>query len=208
MKKRSYSLTANRQSEQFAVNLAEILVSAGLVIGAAFQAQVFFQNYQFETYYHELKMVESAVWDYKGLTGRWPGDCDADGVVDIGSQQSLEGGLAARNCSFGVRSQEAIREIFSEFESVDMLSEHLQTQFVDDGGVRMQLAHDSGFESNGQNVLVAFELSSDLAQWLDKRIDGDLAADAGRIRLWDTEENTATWPEETVTIAYYFDTKL
>ena len=211
MKKRLYSLSTNRQEGQLMLNLAEILVSAALVVGGAFQAQVFLQDYQFESYYGELKGVESVLWDYKAQTGYWPGDCNSDGVIDISSV----GAVSASGCAFDVKSKEAMTKIFSDLAGANMLDEGLKAKFVDDDGQHMQLAHDAGHSLNGRmkenNVLIAFDVSVELAQWLDKKIDGGLTAHSGRVRLWEQASKEA-WPEkneiDSVDIAYYFDSKI
>ncbi|MDH3325119.1 MAG: hypothetical protein OEM38_00205 [Gammaproteobacteria bacterium] len=211
MKKQLYSLTANRQDGQFIVNLAEILVSAGLVIGAAFQAQVFVQNYQFESYYDDLKAVETVLWDYKGVTGRWPGDCNADGVIDIGVVKNAAKNVSGGSCAFDLGSEDAIMRVLSDLASANMLDDNLRAEFANEGKPRIQLAHDMHYGAQAQNVLVAFDVSVELAEWLDNKIDGGLASNEGRVRLWGPNLNQE-WPklEEStqVSIAYYFDTKI
>jgi len=212
MKSRLYSLTTNRQEGQFIVNLAEILVSAGLVIGVAFQVQLFLQDYQFENYYEELKDVENALWEYRDITGYWPADCNKDGVVDIGANTLLPQQLP-QSCVFDVRSQEAMLKVFTDLASVNMLDEDLRAKFADGHGHYMQLAHvvDGNLEAKGKNVLVAFDVSLEMAQWLDQKIDGRLAAAAGRVRLWG-DGYSQHWPQTTdagrVSIAYYIDSKI
>ncbi len=204
------SLTANRREGQFVVNLAEILVSTGLVIGAVFQAQLFLQDYQFESYYDELKGVETALWEYKAVTGYWPGDCDEDGVIDIGMS---DGTLQASNnmCAYDVRSQEAMLKVFTDLASANMLDDNLRAKFADEKGQYMQLAHGAAYGAEAKNMLVAFDVTVELAQWLDEKIDGVMAADAGRIRRWGGRELQG-WPAaekvDVVSIAYYFDSKI
>ena len=50
-----------------------------------------------------------------------------------------------------------------------MLDSDLRAKFVDDGGQHMQLAHD--LNNSPRNVLVSIDISLELAQWLDKKID-------------------------------------
>ncbi|MDH5257114.1 MAG: hypothetical protein OEX07_03870 [Gammaproteobacteria bacterium] len=211
MKKHVYSRAVNKQEGQLAVNLAEILVSAGLVVGAAFQAQVFFQDYQFESYYDELKSVETALWDYKGVTGRWPGDCDADGVIDIGMDNKVSSKSEKAQCAFSVDSDEAIMSVLTDLASANMLDDDLRDKFAGNDGSRMQVSHDALHEAHVQNVIVAFDVPVDLARWLDDKIDGEEAVNQGRIRLW-ANEKVQEWPssKETieVNIAYYFDSKI
>ena len=211
MKKQLHCLTANRQEGQFVINLAEILVSAGLVVGAAFQAEAFLQDYQFESYYDELKSVETVLWDYKAATGRWPGDCDSNGVIDIGKMDSKESAGLENNCAFEIGSQDAIIRILSDLASANLLDDNLRAEFANEGSPRMQLAHDANYGADAQNVLVAFDVSPELAQWLDNKIDGVSSVHEGRIRLWDAKQ-IQEWPNpnesDVVSIAYYFDSKI
>ena len=208
------SLTTNRQQGQFVINLAEILVSAGLVIAGAFQAQVFWQDYQYESYYKELKRIENSLWDYKAMTGNWPADCNGDGTIDIGRTHSDDVDELVNNCAFELGSQDAIMQVINDFAEVNLLDDSIKQEFANEGKPRMQLAHDrhevSGTEEE-RNVLVAYDVSPSLAKWLDIKIDGNIQASNGRIRLWN-EEGETSWPQsnemKTVTIAYYFDSKI
>ena len=214
MKKQLNSLTTNRQQGQFVINLAEVLVSAGLVIAGAFQAQVFWQDYQHDSYYKELKRVETSLWDYKAMTGHWPADCNGDGTIDIGRTNNGDADELASNCAFELGSQDAIMQVINDFAEVNLLDDSIKHAFANEGKPRMQLAHDkreaAGMEEE-RNVLVAYDVSPSLAKWLDIKIDGNTQANSGRIRLWG-EEGEMIWPQssemKTVTIAYYFDSKI
>ena len=197
------------------VNLAEILVSAGLVIGAAFQAQVFWEEYQYESYYDELKQVETVLWDYKSQTGRWLGDCNRDGVIDFGNLASNSTSASNKTlCNFDVRSQDASMRVLTDLANTNMLDDHLRAVFANEGNPRMQVSFVPQENAEGKNVLIAFKLKAKQAQWLDERIDGMASVDQGRIRIWQPEpEHTANdWSKidssALIDVAYYFDSKI
>ena len=210
MKKPLNSLTTNRQQGQFVINVAEVLVSAGLVIAGAFQAQMFWQDYQHDSYYKELKRVETSLWDYKAMTGHWPADCNGDGTIDIGRTNNGGADEPLSSCAFELGSQDAIMQVINDFAEVNLLDDSIKQAFANEGKPRMQLAH-AKLKEQEHNVLVAFDVSPSLAKWLDIKIDGNIQANNGRIRLWDKARETV-WPQssemKTITIAYYFDSKI
>ena len=215
MKDKAHYLFANRQEGQMIVNLAEILVSAGLVIGAAFQAQVFWEEYQYESYYDELKRVETVLWDYKSQSGRWLGDCNGDGVIDFGvstDNSKLTSNKSA--CNFDVRSQDATMRVLTDLGNINMLDDHLRSVFANEGDPRMQVSFEPQKNAEGKNVLIAFKLKAKQAQWLDEKVDGTASVDQGRIRIWQSgsEQATSDWSKidssTLVDVAYYFDSKI
>jgi len=215
MMRRYFPRKKSKQNGQLVVNLAEILVSAGLVVGAGMQAQSLWQSYQYETYYNDLKSVETVLWDFKMSKGHWPGDCDKDGVIDFFLNNDQKHTVASHQaCAFSSASQDAMVRLFSELDSVNLLNDPISHLFGSDSNQQMKLAHRLALESDPQNVLVVSNIETDLAKWLDNRVDGSSTANSGRIRLAETHNvgSGDKWPTmseiDSVNIVYYFDSKL
>lgn len=142
--------------------------------------------------YSDLKRTENQVWTYFQATGRWPGDCDQDGVIEF---SPLPHPLPTKTYSNFIRCSDA-----AHLNVVDpvLMSVHSQQGAVEVGHVKTE----SGFA----NVIVFYQLSADVAQWLDETVDGEINVDAGRIRRWDNL--TQPWldgPEKGVALAYLFE---
>lgn len=205
---RKWVMKKERQSGFTLVNLAGLVVSGGLALGVAVQGPGVVNDFRYASFYKELKTLENQAWEYRDDAGRWPGDCRASGVIEPKPEN---------------KSSLVMQTISNDANACSSGEELRQAGLLDDEQVEKGLVHDfDGYFQLGHalldesgkkvgNVIVAYGLPTDVAHWLDHRVDGSMNGEHGRIRRWDEQDKGSAWPsdaKQTVSVAYFFDQKL
>jgi len=200
------------------VNVAGLIVSAGLAMGVAVQAPAIVENVQFSNFYDDLKNIENQVWNHRDRVGRWPGDCDKDGVIGFIPVPGVEvpnkpGTIVSdkimnEGACTGKVVAETVDAPFSDIRAAGLVDKDIPNSILakHTQGSYFQIGHTT-YANGPVNVIVAYGVPSDVAQMIDTEIDGSANGEAGRVRRWDSQDSDALWTSksETVALAYYFD---
>jgi len=93
---RALSCRAVQRSQQGfgLLEFAMVLALLGVLGSMVFKASELMETYQQSRFVHSVRTLASAAQSFHSLQGRWPGDCNRDGLVDYRfvSSASLEGG--------------------------------------------------------------------------------------------------------------------
>ena len=150
------------QTGQFLPHLAEIVVSAGLVIGAAFQGNSVIKNYEYSSAYTDLRQIESTLWAYHDKHGYWLDQCPVNKDVESACDTET------------TRLMGAINSLNSDTKP----GLHYSLAFADSsGGARKE------------RVIAIKGFSAGFAQYLDEKIDGKVSMTQGRVRYLSPSQN-------------------
>lgn len=211
-RKHRRQLKSRREQGFTLVNIAGLVVSTGLVFGAANSSYEWVSGQGNRTFYEDLKLVENTLWDYRNQMNRWPGDCDRDNVIGFHPANAQvppaeqENNGAQESVCVSKSTAEFQSTPFNDLENAGLSAEaHIRAMF----GSTATVSIGHGEVGNGRyNVIVIYDLSAERAQWLDREIDGITSGQLGRVRRWDQSDHGSAWPtnkDSNVAIAYYFD---
>ncbi|MDH5545627.1 MAG: hypothetical protein OEZ43_08545 [Gammaproteobacteria bacterium] len=200
------------------VNLAGLVVSSGIAFGVAVQGVDYVGNLEKENFYKDLTQLESHLWAHREIRHVWPGDCDGNGVISyhpdrVSNPESVR--IIANSqlpASCRNSAEESITATFDALRQMGIvdaettnfkLSQHRQNG-------HFQVGHGV---PNGKpaNVVVAYNVSVDVARWVDETVDGQVDGGQGRVRRWDEKDAGSDWDQTydgLVTLAYYFERKI
>lgn len=162
--KSNHRKSRNQQSGQLLIHLAEIFVSAGLIVGVAMQGDVYLENYQYQAAYEDLRHIENEVWAFKERNDVWPTECNASTA-----QPSVDE-------TFNETCQREAAELTKELHvSMDKNAESAgwNREFVIQTVVTAS--------SEIKHAIVLKNVDPQLASWLDRQIDGAQSLPSGRI---------------------------
>lgn len=194
--------SAKREEGSVVVKAAASVVVAGVLFAAAVEGAVLVNTYKKEQLYDQVMAMENQVWSYYREHGRWPGDCNQDGV--IGYQPPTTPGVeeySAQTCS-----AQGIESFTNALADLEQQLDRSLAKKAAQGEVQIGHGEIAGHKSN---AIISYEVPLEVAQWLDTRIDGQESASQGRLRIWG--EQASDWGQlekATVSIAYYFEKSL
>ncbi|MDH5301315.1 MAG: hypothetical protein OEW58_08140 [Gammaproteobacteria bacterium] len=192
---------AKREEGTVVIKAAASVVVAGILFAAAVEGAGLVNSYKKEQLYDQVMAMESQVWGYYQQNGRWPGDCNKDGVIGYQPPHKLETGQFAPQACTG--KAEGFTQALGDLQQLGMES-GLQKK-VAQGELQIGSGEIAGQKSN---AIVSYDVPVEVAQWLDIRIDGLANASDGRLRIWGENADATQWDQSgkaTVTVAYYFD---
>lgn len=73
------------------VELAIVLVIIGLILGAVLKGKSLIDNARVKRLEKDTKGLEAAVWTFYDRYGRFPGDCNKDGIIDATTYNAIGG---------------------------------------------------------------------------------------------------------------------
>lgn len=211
-KKHRRQLKSRREQGFTLVNIAGMVVSTGLLFGAASSSYEWVTNHGDRAFYEDMKLVENTLWDYRNQMNRWPGDCDRDNVIGFHPANAQVPPATQENN--GGQESLCVSKSTAEFQSTPFndlenaglsADEHINAMF---GGTATVTIGHGEIGGGRYNVIVVYDVSPDRAQWLDHEIDGITSGQLGRVRRWDQTDHGSPWPsdhETNVAVAYYFD---
>ena len=168
---------------------------------------------------NDLRGLESAIWTFYDRTGRFPGDCNGDGIIGYGIPPDTTGagrGLTpnpdptaeycANNDTDEFNPNRAfadlrVQRVLSYSQPNTSLAKHVFNDFFVIGNI-----------SNGTrnfNAIVIYGIPAWAAKMIDVSIDGSANGTAGRVRRYDVDP-WQDWPadsnnDQVVSLAYFFD---
>ena len=66
------------------IEIAVALVVIGVLAAITFKSQELIEQYRQSQFVNSARMLQSNLSAYRSTYGRWPGDCNRDGLVDYG----------------------------------------------------------------------------------------------------------------------------
>ena len=156
MKRREH-LHSQRQKGQFLPHLAEIFVSAGIVIGVALQGSAVLEKFEYASAYQDLKRVENALWDYRDQHGIWLDECEAQN---------------------GANSADACRgQVYGVLDEINTLNSDAEP------GITYSLTLVDSANGVGKYRAISISgLEPEFARYLDEKIDGETSMERGRVK--------------------------
>jgi len=174
-----------RQRGHFLVHAAEAMVGIALLGIAVVQGQNWWEETKVKSVYTQLKELETLVWDYREEYGRWPGDCDNNGVIDrriaIGAVKSLSLLHKSQTCneSDGMNSDPNLESV----KSSNQVEFYIESILV---------------EGKIANAIIINNIHDEALRFLDSRIDGTSAIDSGRVIKWSSESQSVFLFDQTI----------
>jgi len=223
----TFKNNSRRQGGFTMVELAIVLVIAGIILSAVLKGTDMINKAKIERVASDLKGLQGMLLEHEKRTGRLPGDCNENGVIgytaftanaidnnQYGYNVDSNPDTAARCDSIAQSETDDANRVWSDLRKANIvdpsrtninLTKHTLTDFYAVGNIIET--------TNGHpiNVIVAHGLPLWLAKGIDVAIDGpqsvageELNGGArGRIRLYATEDGTVTsdgaaWPADNI----------
>lgn len=225
--KTTSSIFTRRQGGFTMVELAIVLVIAGIILAAVLKGTDMINKAKIERVTADLKGLQGMLLEHEKRTGRLPGDCNENGIIEFVSftQDAIDNNAHGYN-TIGDPDGAGRCETFATAEDGDanlVWSDLRKANIVDPSRTNINLTKHtlSDFYAVGSitstqtgspvNTIVAYGLPLWLAKGIDVAIDGPqstpgeelLGGARGRIRLYGLEDGTVTedgaaWPEDSV----------
>jgi len=199
------------------VELAIVLVIIGIILGAILKGNELINNAKVKRLQNDLRGLEAAIWTFYDRTGRMPGDCDGDGIIEYGIGVDETGtwielssipdptsDYCANNTTNETNPNRAfsdlrVQRVLSYSQPNKSLAKHVFNDFFVIG------SYFNG--TKNYNAIVIYGIPTWAAKMIDVSIDGSTDGTAGRVRRFDEQLN---WPEDSnndqvVSLAYFFD---
>lgn len=204
------------------VELAIVLVIIGIILGAVLKGQDLIASSKAKRVQKDMQGFEAMIWTYVDRVGRFPGDCNSNGVVGYTPPLVATGiGTAtppsnltvpSDNCATTATGEANVNRVFSDLRASNIagygspnviLAKHQLNDFFKIGAT-------AAINGVQYNVIVVYGIPAWMAKTIDVAIDGAENGTAGRIRRYTTNNAGTAWPalgaDNTVTaLAYFYD---
>ena len=147
------------QSGHFLIHLAEVFVSAGLVVGVAMQGSVYLEKMEHQTVYKDLKTIENSLWEYRESNGAWLDQCENSSGQITGTDL-----------------------VFPCGQDIISLINKLNAKAIKKGNMQFDIKLIKLPNDAVKRAIIIENTPTDLAEWLNKKIDGDMPLNEGRVR--------------------------
>lgn len=211
-------MSRSREAGFTLVELAVVLVIIGIILGALMKGQALINNARAKRVFNDLKGLEAVIWSFYDRYGRFPGDCDKNGVIDATTYtapSAVDNDPSAEFCT----SYNTDRDVpWAELKAARLLSpdadnmDLARTQFSAWFYIGRAYA---GSGTSFVNAIAIADIPCFVAKSIDVAIDGKLDAGAGRIRQLtgaytasnstDTSWSACGSEDTAVDIVYFFD---
>ncbi|HIE59554.1 MAG TPA: type II secretion system protein [Persephonella sp.] len=204
----------NNQKGFTLIELAIVLVVIGIILGAILKSQELIKNAKARRFQNDVKALEAIIWMFYDRYGRFPGDCNLDGLIDASTNNTVGAIDNNPNIKFceemGGNEPEDLDAPWAELKKAQLVSNvsNLQLSSTPLGGT-IYIG-----KADNRNAIAIAGIPCFAAKMIDVSIDGRLDGGFGRVRELtgpDTARNsTDVWTtcntEETlVNIVYFFD---
>jgi prepilin-type N-terminal cleavage/methylation domain-containing protein len=203
------------------VELAIVLVVIGIILGAVLKGQELINNAKvkkLQTQY--VNGLDAFMAAYADRKGRFPGDCNRDGVIGYGLPAAIPGaGLYSVTtdptvdyCATAATGEGNINRVFSDLRQQDFLPRSVANQqfgrFNLFGGTSAVAVGNLTVAAVNYNAIAIYNIPAYAAEMLDVSVDGTEDGTTGRIRQGIGAGTAVAWPttkDTLVNITYYFD---
>ncbi len=202
------------------VELAIVLVIIGIILGAILKGQELINNAKAKRIQNDMKGIEALVWTFYDRYGRFPGDCNLDGVVDANTFTTIwgvNGTPAIGFCPNTNQDTDADRP-WAELKQARLLNniDNRQLSSTPLNG-RIYIGHaNAGTGTTTRSAIAIADIPCFVAKMIDTSIDGQADAGLGRVReltgtntarnISDQNWGTTCTTEDTlVDLVYFFD---
>lgn len=214
----------NRSSQRgfTLLELAIVLVIIGIILGAILKGQELINNAKAKRVLNDMKGLAAMYYTFYDRYGRFPGDCDNNGIIDY---NTLTASPSTFTATTGAFCYSPTSTAAASATPDQQWQELLQAQLISFSNARDVAKHvfNGALYAAGPaiggvnyNVIVARQVPCFVAKVIDQAIDGSLDAANGSIRriaptnrlAGGTADNwtTSCATEQTlVDIAYFFD---
>lgn len=200
------------------VELAIVLVIIGIILGAVLKGQDLIASSKAKRIQKDMQGFEAMIWTYYDRTGRLPGDCNSNGIVNSTPPPGATGTAPSNNatptadyCMNILQTSETMNAPFSDLRSVGIaprgtpntvLAKHQMNDFYAIGSATVNTIT--------YNAIVVYGIPTWMAKMIDVSIDGTVSGTAGRVRQYTTAAAGSAWPNDanndTITsLIYYYD---
>ena len=221
------SIIGRRQGGFTMVELAIVLVIAGIILTAVLKGTDMINKAKIERVTADLKGMQGMLLEHEKRTGRLPGDCDENGIIEFTAftQNAIDNNSFGYNtvadpdgagrCDTSATNEgDDANRVWSDLRKANIvdptrtninLTKHTLSDFYAVGSIN------SSITGSPVNTIVAYGLPLWLAKGIDVAIDGPqtnpgdelLGGARGRIRLYGLEDGTVTadgaaWPTDAV----------
>jgi prepilin-type N-terminal cleavage/methylation domain-containing protein len=210
----------NRSSQKgfTLLELAIVLVIIGIILGAVLKGQELINNAKAKRVLNDMKGLAALYYTFYDRYGRFPGDCDNNGIIDYTTLNANPSDFTATSGSFCYNPGTPTASNTPN----PQWQELLQTQLISFSNARDVAKHvfngalygaNSTIGGVAYNVIVARQVPCFVAKVIDQSIDNSLDAGTGSIReisggavRTSSDAWTNCTTEQTlVDIVYFFD---
>lgn len=205
------------------VELAIVLVIIGIILGAVLKGQDLIASSKAKRIQKDMQGFEAMIWTYVDRVGRFPGDCNSNGVIGYtpplvatgigtGTPPSNSSDPLTDYCATAATGEGNINRVFSDLRAANIagygspntiLAKHQLNDFFKIGAT----AQINGVQ---YNVIIAYGIPAWMAKMIDVAVDGAEDGTTGRIRQYTAAANGSAWPavgsdNALTAIAYFYD---
>jgi type II secretory pathway pseudopilin PulG len=196
-----------------------VLVIIGIILGAILKGTELINNAKVKRLQNDLRGLEAAIWTFYDRTGRMPGDCSGNGIIEYGIVNGSTGawiGLSSNSdptsdyCANNTTNETDANRAFADLRVQRVLSysqpnTSLARHVFNDYFVIGSISN----TTRNFNAIVIYGIPTWAAKMIDVSIDGSANGAAGRVRRYDVS-GWPDWPadsnnDQVVSLAYFFD---
>jgi len=203
------------------IELAIVLVIIGIILGAILKGQELIKNAQAKRVQNDMRGLEAAVWTFYDRYGRFPGDCNRNGIIDARvytttTVSSLNNTPAAQFC--GTSATDDPDMPWAELKVAYILNnvDNRQLSLTQFNGRFFIGYANAGTGTINANAVAVADIPCFAAKMIDVSIDGAANSGLGRVRaLISTsvanKDDDADWTSvcddemQNVDLVYFFD---
>ena len=159
-------LKLKKQKGHFLIHMAEVLVSAGLVVGVAMQSSLYLEKMEYQTTYNDLRAIENSLWSDHETHGAWLDQCTHSAKKHLSVEMST---------SCGQEVLDLVKILNNKVSESNDIKYDIKPIRLPNGTIK--------------RAILIENTPAEMADWLNQKIDGDRPFDEGRVR-YNLKENS------------------